>query len=142
MAHIVGRPRQCRRLVLIPQSGTLRSVQDRSHSESASVASDDTESLDGEGSVVSGEEEPFSPAEPDPVVAGNDQRREGGGVSYVAMLLCNPPRGGDVHKGSWPTISFKEDGDLLPPAKETSLTEARRRIAATCRTCTLSGANG
>ena len=52
VAH-VGRPRQSRRLVLIPQSGTPRSVQDRSHSESASVedqvVSDDTESLHGEG---------------------------------------------------------------------------------------------
>ena len=45
VAH-VGRPRQSRRLVLIP-------VQDRSHSESASVedqvVSDDTKSLHGEG---------------------------------------------------------------------------------------------
>ena len=73
VAHIVGRPRQSRRLVLIPQSGTPRSVQDRSYSESESVqnevASDDTESLDVEGSVASGEEEPIPPTEPDPVVA-------------------------------------------------------------------------
>ena len=33
------------------------------------VVSDDTESLHGEGSVVSGEEEPVPLAEPDPVVA-------------------------------------------------------------------------
>ena len=71
VAH-VGRLRQSRRQVLIPQSGTPRSVQDRSHSESASVenqvVSDDTERLHGEGSVVSEEEEPVPPTEPDPVV--------------------------------------------------------------------------
>ena len=52
--------------------GTPRSVQDRSHSESASVenqvVSDDIESMHGEGSVVSGEEELVPPTEPDPVV--------------------------------------------------------------------------
>ena len=74
VAHIVGSPRQSRRLVLIPQSGTLdQSRTGRSHSESESVededASDDTESLDVEGSVASGEEEPVPPTEPDPVVA-------------------------------------------------------------------------